>query len=60
MLDELRSIMVAAEDNWSCDDEEQTSLRDVDIVYVADEAQRWANTLLLRWYIDVTTPHSDV
>ena len=59
VLDELRSTIVTAEDNGFCGGYENTSLRDVDIVYVADEAHRWANELLLRWHTEATTPHSD-
>ena len=59
VLDELRSMMVTAEADGFYDANEQTPLRDVDDVYVADEAQRWANRLLLRWHTGATTPHSD-
>ena len=40
VLDELRSIMVTAEANGFCGIDEHARLRDVDVVYVADEAHR--------------------
>ena len=59
VLDELRSTMVTAEAHGFYEGYGDTPLRDIDIAYVADDACRWANSLLMQWYTSATTPHSD-
>lgn len=59
VLDELRSTMVTAEANGFYEGYEDTPLRGIDIAYVADDACRWANSLLVRWYTSAMTPRSD-
>ena len=59
VLDELRSTMVTAEAHGLYEGYGDTPLRDIGIAYVADDASRWANSLLMQWYTSAITPHSD-
>lgn len=58
VLDELRSTMATAEAHGFHAGYEDTPLRDIGIAYVADDACRWANSLLIQWYTSAKTPHN--
>ena len=59
VLDELRSTMATAKAHGFYEGYEDTPLRDIDITYVANDACRWADSLLIQWYTSDIAPHSD-